>query len=51
MYDKSEVQFEHPAKGPHHCSQCVHYYGHGMCEIVKGKVEPQDWCKKFESKK
>lgn len=53
-FTKSDVGFEHPAKGEDHCGQCVHYeraryFGvSGGCAIVKGKIEPEDWCKKFE---
>lgn len=49
---KSEVSFEHPAKGENHCGDCVHYRG-GVaqkCSIVAGRIEPGDWCKLFERK-
>ena len=49
---KSEVEFEHPAKGDHHCSQCVHFevlHKNG-CEVVQGHIEAQDWCDKFKPK-
>jgi len=46
-FDKSEVGFEHPAKGPNHCGACTHYIGGGYCAIVSGLVLAQDWCKKF----
>ena len=49
---KSEVSYEHPAKGPNHCSQCVHFevlHKNG-CEVVKGHIEPEDWCEKFQQK-
>jgi len=48
-YEKSQVEFEHPAKGPNHCSQCVHFQGK-TCEIVKGSVDPEDWCNKFKAR-
>ena len=47
MLSKSEVQYEHPAKGPHHCSQCRHFKSPHSCEIVEGRIAPEDWCKKF----
>lgn len=50
MFTKSDAAFEHPAQGPHHCSQCVHYLRRGSCRIVAGIIEPGDWCKKFEMK-
>lgn len=51
---KRDVGFEHPAKGPHHCSECI-YYTHpekkiGQCDIVLGNIEPKDWCREFEEK-
>jgi hypothetical protein len=48
MYSKSEVGFEHPAKGPNKCGACFHYLG-GKCAIVAGVVAPEDWCRKFVS--
>jgi hypothetical protein len=45
---KEEVSFEHPAKGPRHCEQCVHFQpGQDSCKIVSGKIEPGDWCEKW----
>lgn len=45
---KSEVNFEHPAKGPNHCSQCIHFDPERACELVEGQIEPEDWCRLFE---
>lgn len=42
----AEVEFEHPAKGPHHCSECVHWLG-ARCEIVEPPVEAGDWCNRW----
>lgn len=47
MYAKSEVGFEHPAKGPQHCAECKHFRAPSGCEIVSGLIRPEDWCKKF----
>jgi 2'-5' RNA ligase superfamily len=50
-FSKPEVDFESPAKGPHHCSECVHFLATAeSCEIVTGKILPGDWCKRFEPK-
>ena len=50
-FTKAEVGFEHPAKGPHHCSQCKHFMAdEDACRIVAGHVTPRDWCKKFASR-
>jgi len=50
---KTDVAFEHPARGPHHCSQCRHFNrdSRDSCEIVAGRVLPRDWCTKFASLK
>ena len=48
-FDKREVGYEHPAKGPDHCSTCEHYRN-GSCVIVAGVIRPEDWCEKYEAK-
>lgn len=52
-YGKKEshdaVAFEHPAKGPHHCSECEHYVGR-HCTKVVDPISPGDWCRLFEAK-
>ena len=47
---KTSVGFEHPAKGPHHCSQCEHFRPPHGCEIVEGNIDPGDWCRRFRPK-
>jgi hypothetical protein len=50
-FTKSEVHYESPAKGMDHCSQCVHFQSSEKhCDIVKGLIQPEDWCKKFQEK-
>jgi len=49
MVSKAEATFEHPAKGPHHCSQCTHF-NRGRCSVVRGFIEPRDWCRYWERK-
>lgn len=49
MYTKAEVGFEHPAQGPNHCGDCVHFR-QGTCDIVSGRIEAGDWCRKFKMK-
>jgi hypothetical protein len=46
-YDKSEVQFESPARGTDHCIQCQNFMSPDYCLRVNGKVHPDDWCKLF----
>lgn len=46
---KQEAAFERPAKGMHHCSECWYYYRH-TCDIVRGRIEPGDWCKYWRQK-
>ena len=51
-FSHAAVSFEHPAKGEHHCAECVHWQGPvGQCEIVRPPVRASDWCKKFEERK
>jgi hypothetical protein len=48
---KSAVDFEHPAKGPNHCSQCRHFLPDQLaCRIVAGHITGRDWCKRFLDK-
>lgn len=49
QYFKHEVGYEHPAKGKDHCGECKHYYDH-RCDIVRGPIQPEDWCRKFARK-
>ena len=46
---KAAVGFEHPAKGPHHCSQCRHFDPPHGCEIIAGSIDPGDWCERFKA--
>jgi len=49
QFTKAEVGFEHPAKGPNRCAQCAHFEPERKaCAIVKGHIDPEDWCEKFE---
>lgn len=50
-YSKAEVQFEHPAKGEHHCGECRHFEPPMNCTIVDGFILSGDWCNKFEAKR
>lgn len=34
-----------------HCAICRHFQSPDACEIVKGTINPQAWCKYFETKK
>jgi hypothetical protein len=48
-HTKAEVDFESPAKGMDQCRDCEHYiYGTRGCELVKGTIQPGDWCRLFE---
>ena len=50
-YTKPEVRFEHPANGRDRCSDCIHYLPDTRsCKIVRGHIEPGDWCNKFKRK-
>ena len=48
---KSEVGFEHPAKGTDDCDDCIHFKPlREKCQIVAGHVEGEDWCERFKRK-
>lgn len=47
---KIDVDFEHPARGRHHCGECRHFDAPEVCRIVAGRVLSRDWCKRFEDK-
>lgn len=46
---KASVGYEHPAKGRDHCEDCVHYHKK-QCDLVKGVINPQDWCELYQEK-
>ena len=51
-FSKAEVNYEHPARGEHKCSECVHFevIRPNGCEIVRGLILPGDWCNKWKAK-
>jgi len=46
-HTKASVGYEHPAQGPHHCSQCEHFEPPSRCEIVAAVIRAEDWCRRF----
>jgi hypothetical protein len=51
-FSKTNVDFEHPASGMHHCSECKYFevLAPKHCQIVSGTILAGDWCKKFSPK-
>jgi hypothetical protein len=47
LTSKPSVEFEHPARGPHHCGECEHFRAPLACARVAGRVEQEDWCRLF----
>jgi hypothetical protein len=43
----ADVAFEHPARGPHHCSECARFEAPDACELVESPIAPEDWCERF----
>ena len=48
--DKEEVMYRHSTdeeldKG-YVCGKCL-YFDNGQCELVKGSIDPEDWCRLF----
>lgn len=48
--EKTEVDFEDPARGPHCCGECRYFEDPSSCDLVAGLIKPVDWCKLFEDK-
>jgi hypothetical protein len=45
---KASVGYEHPAvKPPQHCGTCEHWQPPNSCKVVSGRIQPQDWCKRY----
>lgn len=47
---KSEVRYEHPARGLDRCGGCVHFLEPNACELVAGAIAPEDWCELYEAR-
>lgn len=50
LLSKSEVDFEHPAKGRDLCGSCKYFEVNGphTCQLVAGDdIQSQDWCKEY----
>ena len=46
---KVSVGYEHPAAKVNHCGD--HWQPPHSCEVVSGRIQPEDWCKRFRSAK
>ena len=47
---KEVVAYTHQGTKEEHCSICVHYVDPTTCGIVRGRISPGGWCKKFHKK-
>lgn len=48
--EKAEVNYG-PGKDESRCKNCTHFEAEKLgCEIVKGRISPDDWCERFKSK-
>jgi hypothetical protein len=52
---KASVAYEHPAAKANHCGICEHWQPPRQpphsCAIVRGRIQPEDWCKRFRKAK
>lgn len=48
-YSKAEAQYTDAGTKAEHCSICEHYQRPRACELVRGAVSPQGWCRYFEA--
>lgn len=46
----ASVQFEHPARGKHHCSECRNFRAPSSCAKVVRPIARGDWCILFAHK-
>src|SRR5271154_162610 len=48
-FTHEEVDYESPSRHPHQeCKDCIHFLAPNACEGVKGPIDADDWCKRFE---
>ena len=45
---KRVVGYEHPAAKAQHCGICQHWQSPRSCEVVSGRIQPEDWCRRYE---
>jgi hypothetical protein len=51
-YTKAEVDYTSRAKKPEErCDKCKYYEMRRSCKLVRGDIDPEGWCNKFEPKK
>lgn len=46
---KAQANYTDHAMGEFECHQCEHFQAPHQCEIVLGFIEPEGWCKYFQS--
>src|SRR5215469_8235600 len=46
---KESVNYR-PATGNHKCGNCVMFHQNGTCDLVMGKISPEDTCDRWEAK-
>jgi len=42
---KDEAKYTNTSTQEKKCSGCSHFVGGGMCDVVKGKISPDGWCR------
>jgi hypothetical protein len=45
----ADAQYEDPAKGIDHCSQCQYFEPPSGCHLVKSPIGQKAWCRFFEA--
>lgn len=48
-HSKAEAKYTDMGSRTEHCSICEHYQRPRACELVRGAVSPQGWCKYWEA--
>lgn len=49
QHEKADVDYGRGLRNAH-CSICQHFREPAACELVIGRIRPQDWCKLFQRK-
>jgi hypothetical protein len=47
-FTKDSVDYEAPSESPDSCNECWHFILPNRCQHVKGPIDRDDWCMKWE---
>ena len=50
MVSKETVNYRHDRESARRCGNCVMFHPDGSCDLVLGKIRPEDVCDRWEAK-